>query len=471
MKKRRSDFVFEVAKVAGDIFALNFAFMFSYWLRFNTGLFPMPYAAPDVAAYIKPLPIITIILIFIIRSFNLYASRRRLSIVDESFQIIKAMTMGLFVLMAATFIYREFSYSRIMLVVCWANLIFFISLTRFILNRIRLKTRSFNKDYSKLLIIGTGTTAQKLVSHISNDPHWNYKVVGFISTSDDTKQDNVIGLPILGNLDNISEILSKKDIDEVILADVSLPRARIISLILECEKRLIHFRLIADLLGMITSQVDMENVDGIPLLGLKESPLAAVYNRFTKRCIDIVGSLFGLIILSPIFLLIAILVKATSKGPVFYFQKRVGEDRKRFAIIKFRTMIYKAEKKTGAVWAVKNDPRRTKIGAFLRESNLDELPQLINVLSGQMSLVGPRPERPKFVGKFKEDIPRYMARHKIKSGITGWAQANGLRGDTSIEERTKYDLYYVENWSLMLDIKILIISVFQTIFQTSEHAY
>jgi exopolysaccharide biosynthesis polyprenyl glycosylphosphotransferase len=239
-----------------------------------------------------------------------------------------------------------------------------------------------------------------------------------------------------------------------------MPRSKIMNIVFECEKRMVEFNLVADLLGLVTSQVDMRTIDGVPLLGLKETPLGEGFNRFLKRMMDIVFSASGLILLSPVFLVMAAIVKASSPGPVFYFQKRIGEDGRRFAMIKFRTMIDKAEKGVGRVWAQEDDPRRTKIGALMRSCNLDELPQLINVLKGEMSLVGPRPERPHFVGKFKEDIPRYMARHKIKSGMTGWAQVNGLRGNTSIEERTKYDLYYLENWSLGFDLKILFMSAF-----------
>jgi len=469
--KRRSDFIFEAVRILSDMLMINFAFLFSYWMRFNTGILPAPFGTPGIAEYIRTLPIITILLLFIMRSFNLYASKRRLAIIDEFFIIIKAMTTGLFVLMAATFVYREFSYSRMMLFVCWINLVAFVFFGRFLINRVRLLIRFTNKDYSRLVIIGTGPVADRLVSHIKNNPHWNYKVIGAVSVSEEPCRPAVSSIPVLGNFDSITDILSKTDAEEVILTVPSLDRHEITRFIFECEKRMIRFHLVADTLGMITSQVDMENVDGIPLMGLKESPLAEWHNRFIKRAVDIIGSLFGIIILSPVLIIIAIAIKCSSKGPVFYMQKRIGEDKKRFAIIKFRTMVDNAEKLTGAVWAVKDDSRRTKLGAFLRSSNLDELPQLFNVLKGQMSLVGPRPERPKFVGKFKEDIPRYMTRHKIKSGITGWAQVNGLRGDTSIEERTKYDLYYVENWSMMFDVKIIVMSIFQTIFKSSENAY
>ncbi|MFH1867660.1 MAG: undecaprenyl-phosphate glucose phosphotransferase, partial [Candidatus Omnitrophota bacterium] len=401
---------------------------------------------------------------------DLYTEKRRLSVLDEFFMIVKSASMGMITLMAATFIYREFTYSRVMLSICWLSLVFFISLGRFIINRARLALRATKRDYSNLLLLGVGPAALRIISHIKNDPHWNYKIVGVVSMPGDDKQDKLSGIPILGELSELSDILSRKSIDEVILTVPSLPRDVTMSIIFECEKRLVKFRLIADLLGMITSQVDMENIDGVPLLGLKESPLAFTYSRILKRGVDLFGSSFGLLVLSPLFLIIAIAIKLTSQGPVFYVQKRIGEDGKRFTIFKFRTMKEKAEKGVGMVWAKKDDPRRIKIGGLLRKHNLDELPQLINVFKGEMSLVGPRPERPKFVGKFKENIPRYMSRHKIRSGMTGWAQVNGLRGDTSIEERTKYDIYYVENWSVMFDIKIILISIFQILF-TSEHAY
>ncbi|MFC1808136.1 undecaprenyl-phosphate glucose phosphotransferase [Candidatus Omnitrophota bacterium] len=469
--KKRTHFIFGIVRLFSDLVAITYAFLFAYWVRFTSGLVPVLYGIPDLKDYIETLPIITVLLIFIMRSFGLYATRRRLSILDEFFAIVKSMAVGLFALMAATFFTREFTYSRIMLPIMWISLVLFISVARFIVNRLRLVLRSSNRDYSNLLIIGSGSTSQRLIRHIRHDPHWNYKISGVVSVSKESINKEIDGVKVIGGLDELPLLLSRRDVEEVILTEPSLSRNKIMSIILECEKRMIHFRLIADILGMITAQVDMENIDGIPLLGLKESPLSFGYNRFLKRAIDIIGSSIGLFLLFPLFIIIGVIIKISSPGPIFYLQKRLGEDGRRFAIFKFRTMIHKAEKGVGAVWAKKDDPRRTKIGSFLRASNLDELPQLINVFKGEMSLVGPRPERPKFVGKFKEDIPRYMSRHKIRSGVTGWAQVNGLRGNTSIEERTKYDIYYVENWSLFFDVKILIISVFQTLFSRSEHAY
>ncbi len=457
--KIRNDVRIAAVLMAGDILAINLGFLFSYWLRFNSGLFKVFYGVPHVSSYYKVLPILTVIFIFLMRSERLYSVRSRLSIVDEFFTIVKTVTIGILIFMAATFIYREFNFSRGMLLVSWAVLILFLSGWRFLVNRMRFVLRERNGKSRNLLIIGDGSMAERLVQHISNDPHWDYNIKGIVRTENSTSG-NIASAPILGSLNELSSVIDKNNINEIILTETEMPRSKIMDIIFECEKRMVEFRLVADLLGLVTSQVDMRTIDGVPLLSLKESPLAEGYNVFLKRFMDIIVSASGLIILSPVFLVIAALVKLGSPGPVFYFQKRIGEDGRRFAMIKFRTMIENAEKGVGRVWAQENDPRRTKLGTFLRRCNLDELPQLINVLKGEMSLVGPRPERPHFVGKFKEDIPRYMARHKIKSGMTGWAQVNGLRGNTSIEERTKYDLYYIENWSLAFDLKILLMSVF-----------
>jgi len=247
----------------------------------------------------------------------------------------------------------------------------------------------------------------------------------------------------------------------------ALGHKEMVRLILECEKNLVQFKLVPDLFEILTSQVHVTQVGGVPLLGLKEIPLASPWNRFLKRTLDVLGAAVGLMVISPLLLLCALLIKMTSPGPVFYKQERCGEDGRTFVLIKFRTMRVDAEKETGPVWASEKDPRRTRVGQWLRRWNWDELPQLWNVLKGDMSLVGPRPERPHFVSQFKENVPRYMTRHLIRSGMTGWSQVNGLRGSTDIRERVKFDLYYIENWSLRFDLKIL----FLTFLRGNRNAY
>jgi exopolysaccharide biosynthesis polyprenyl glycosylphosphotransferase len=229
-----------------------------------------------------------------------------------------------------------------------------------------------------------------------------------------------------------------------------------LEIILACERNMITFNMVPDMFRIMTGSMDMQTIDDIPLLGVSRWPLDYFWNRILKRIEDICGAFAGLLVIAPFLALVALLVKRSSPGPVFYKQKRCGENGKEFSIYKLRTMRTDAEKETGPVWTIENDPRRTRIGSFLRTTNIDELPQLWNVLRGDMSLIGPRPERPHFVEKFKDDIDRYMWRHVSKPGMTGWAQVNGLRGNTSIEERIKYDLYYLENWSLSFDFKILL---------------
>ena len=467
--KIRNDIRLGAILMLGDILSMNLSFLFSYWLRFYSGIFATVYGIPHLAEYLKILPVLTVVLIFLMRSEKLYSIKARLSIVDELFTVIKAVTIAMLIFMAGTFLYREFSYSRGMFVTAWSALILFIGLWRFLVNRIRFSLRKRVGKTRNLVIIGDGSMAKRIIDHISDDPHWDYNVKGVVRVNSADASEESLGVEVLGDVEGLSEILNSHDVEEVILTETELSRSKVLKIIFDCEKRMVEFRLVADLLGMVTSQVDMRAIDGVPLLGLKESPLSEGYNRFIKRFTDIVLSAFGLIVLSPVFLILAALVKITSPGPIFYMQKRIGEDGSRFAMIKFRTMIQNAEKGVGRVWAKKDDPRRTKCGGFLRKTNLDELPQLINVFKGEMSLVGPRPERPNFVGKFKEDIPRYMARHKIKSGMTGWAQVNGLRGNTSIEERTKYDLYYIENWSFGFDLKILFMTIMKLFVM--ENAY
>lgn len=459
MRKSGQDYRIALLLVAGDIAVINLSLLLSYWLRFLSGLFPLVWGVPEVSGYYHLLPVLTVILLFLMKSEKLYSPRSRLSIVDEFFTIVKVSTVGVIIFMAGTFFYREFSYSRAMLFILWVLLIFFLGLWRFAVNRIQFRLRKKRGKGRNLIVIGEGGMTERLIEHISDDPHWDYDIKGTVNITSFSDDKNTGG-KCLGTINDLPRLLEEYDIDEVILTEIDLPRAVTMHVVLECEKRMIEFRLVADLLGMVTSRVDMRTIDGVPLLGLKESPLSEGYNRFIKRSMDLLFSLTGLILLFPFMAIIAVLVKATSPGPVFYMQKRIGEDGRRFTILKFRTMVDKAEKGFGRVWASRDDPRRTSIGAVLRKFNLDELPQLINVVKGEMSLVGPRPERPHFVGRFKEDIPRYMARHKIRSGITGWAQVNGLRGNTSIEERTKYDLYYIENWSLAFDLKILFMSFF-----------
>ena len=309
-----------------------------------------------------------------------------------------------------------------------------------------------------VLIVGTGPVAGILARRIKEHPQYGFRLEGFLTENAGEVGQSIEGHPVLGLVNELHNWAKSKGISEVMLARPDLKTNHLVDFLLDCEKELITVHVVPDLLEIMSTEISVNEVGGVPLFGLKESPMHGM-NLLIKRAFDIAFSVIILILISPILLIIAIVIKLDSKGPVIYAQERVGADGRQFIIYKFRSMRVDAEK-DGPVWAKSNDPRCTKIGALLRRHNLDELPQFFNVVRGDMSLVGPRPERPYYVEKFKNGIPRYMARHRVKSGITGWAQVNGLRGDSSIEERVKYDLFYIENWNLLFDIKILIMTLF-----------
>jgi len=464
MFKRRNP-KFSLITILTDAAVVASAYFFAYWFRFESDWVPIR-DIPDVSEYGKALWVIVPTFLFLFKTNHLYSVRSPLSRIDEFFAVIKATTAVFFICMAVTFAYRDFTYSRIVIVVTW---ILSMAGIIFVRNLIRIGERKERKEKGqqiKLLIIGINRNARKLVKRFQEVQRAGYQVVGVLSETFHEGEKHLEGVPILGAVDSFEKVVTQYEIREVILADPDFSRERTAEIMLKCESRMIAFKLVADFYGLVTSRVDIEYVSDVPLLGLKELPLDDVWNRTAKRLFDIVISSIVLTVCLPFMTTAAFLIKLSGGGPVFYKQERVGEDGQVFNLLKFRTMKSDAEAETGPVWAKENDERVTAMGKIFRRTNLDELPQLWNVLKGDMSLVGPRPERPHFVEQFKEEVPRYMARHKIKSGITGWAQVNGLRGNTSLKERIKYDLYYVENWSLLLDMKILIMT-----FTAFKNAY
>ncbi|MBF0197321.1 MAG: undecaprenyl-phosphate glucose phosphotransferase [Planctomycetes bacterium] len=338
----------------------------------------------------------------------------------------------------------------------------FISMTWLIMSLFRfserqvlkyLRARGFNQRH--LLIVGAGRNAQNLVNRIGRCQWMGFKVVGYITQESSRVGKTFMGTEVLGVIEDLPEILATKKIDQVYCA-LSNDKAHLIKNVSEVlEQYTVDFRVVPDLGGMSTLHNTFFEIDGVPVLGIRETPMQG-FGNVQKRLFDVVVSLLILVFISPIFLLLALLVKLSSKGPVFYRQKRVGYDGRIFHILKFRSMGVDAEDGSGAVWAVKGDDRTTKLGSFMRKTSLDELPQFFNVLMGHMSVVGPRPERPEFIKDFREELPRYMLRHKIKAGITGWAQVNGWRGQTSLKKRLQYDLYYIDNWSIWFDVRIVL---------------
>jgi len=309
-----------------------------------------------------------------------------------------------------------------------------------------------------VLIVGTGEVGQMILQKIRHLPGLGYEVTGFVDDRSDLE--TIRGVPVLGQTGDLPSLIGEHSIDEVIIAlPEEASHEEILTIISLCERGKVDIKVYPDVFQIMAAQVSIGDLGGLPLLTVRDIALRG-WRLTLKRAVDLIGSAVGLVVVSPLMLLLAALIKLDSPGPVFYVQERMGLDAKPFWMIKFRSMWADAEAKTGPVWATKDDPRRTRLGAFIRRFSVDELPQLINVVLGEMSLVGPRPERPVFVEQFRQSIPRYMDRHREKSGLTGWAQVNGLRGDTSIAERTKYDLWYIENWSLLLDFKIILKTIF-----------
>lgn len=458
--RRKRDVFFPWFLLAMDCVVISILLRLAFWLRFTSHIFSSTLGELDHPFYFKSFNLIVIVLVFFLRFYGLYRPTKILTFGAETARVFKAVAASIIILMALTFFIRGFTFSRTFLVTVGGVLALGLSLVRWAIGVLVMGIDQRRGSLRNILIIGCDDNAKKLVHFYRRNPRFSMRVMGFLDNRL-TKGTLFEGLAVLGKIEDLPILIREnRDVHEVILSEQGVSNDAVLRIIYECEKELVQFRWITDIFGLITSRMNVAYLGNVPLLSFTDSPLGDWENRFLKRTLDIGVSVLALFVFSPVFALVVLLVKLDSKGPVFYGQERIGEDGRRFVLIKFRTMRVGAEKETGPVWANPNDPRRTRIGAFLRSHNVDELPQLWNVLKGDMSLVGPRPERPFFVSQFKEDIPRYMARHTIRSGITGWAQVNGLRGNTSIEERTKFDLYYIENWSLLFDLRILWMTLF-----------
>ncbi len=442
-----------------DIGAITIAALAAYQFRFH--VLPAQRGIPDLFIYLQSLIVVIPVQVLLLRSYHLYDVQRPLRRVETIFAVIKAVSISLLILMAVTFFYRTVDYSRFFLPILWFFCCFFISLGRYAAIELEYQRKRNRKEMTRVLFVGYNRNTRHLVEWFGLHPHFGYVPLGVLNRETDQVGKHLEHVAILGTVPMWRTFVQELKPDIVILLDGDLPRKEISEMVLLCEDLLIDFKMAADFFGIVTQNLGLEYLSDVGLLGLKSLPLDDWINRALKRTFDFTVAFFLLIITLPFWILIICAIKLVGgKGPIFFGQERMGRDGATFKVLKFRTMKIDAEKDSGPVWAKENDTRRTVVGEFLRRWNLDELPQFLNVLSGNMSLVGPRPERPFFVDQFRESIPRYMARHRIKCGITGWAQVHGLRGNTSIEERIKYDLYYMENWSLLLDIEIIFMTFF-----------
>jgi exopolysaccharide biosynthesis polyprenyl glycosylphosphotransferase len=430
-------------------------------------------SSTSVESYVNALVFITLLILLALYFVGLYKEKKGvLPEVDEIISVIAGVTIGILFITAFSFFYKSFPGSRWVVLYAWLITIFFLSLSRlfiFFINR-QLKKKGIGNK--RALIIGADVLGQSIATKMIVDPILGYHLLGFLADKEPKETTYYLKnkLNILGSIKNYQSIIKKYNVHTVFLAIPNLDNVMILKIATFSNKNNVKFLTVPNLFELMASSVDISELDGIPLIAFKESPITKL-NGLIKRISDLCFSLFGLILLSPLFLILSIAIKTTSKGPIFYSQERIGLNGKSFDFYKFRSMETNAEQNTGPVLAQdKNDPRTTKIGKFLRHSSLDELPQLYNVLKGEMSIVGPRPERPYFVDKYNKEIPNFMSRHKISGGITGWAQVNG-RAELTVkpEEKLRYDLYYIENWSLLFDLKIIIKTIAQVLMQKNVY--
>ena len=391
---------------------------------------------------------------------GVYAPKRTVRRRYEIYGILKANTIGLAALIIILYmIIREINFSRSVMAFFYVLNVFLTASARIVLRKSLQTIRRKGYNLKHILLVGYSRAAEEYIDRILANPQWGYVVCGIL---DDHIPGGTLykGVKVLGSTGNLEIILPENKLDEIAIT-LSLKDYELLEGIVDiCEKSGVHTKFIPDYNSMIPTKPYTEDLMGLPVINIRYAPLTNTSNMVTKRIMDIVGSIVGIILTSPIMLSAAILVKITSPGPVIFKQERVGLHNRSFYMYKFRSMELQSPGEEKKAWTVKNDPRVTGIGRFLRRTSLDELPQLFNILKGDMSLVGPRPERPLFVEKFKEEIPRYMVKHQVRPGLTGWAQVNGYRGDTSIRKRIEYDIYYIENWTIGFDIKIIFMTFF-----------
>ncbi len=390
--------------------------------------------------------------------FNVYSPKRVQTIKEEISNIIKSNTVGLVIFIMALYMLHQPHFSRQMMFIFYiinnTAEIIFRNLIRWVLRKIR--NRGFNQKH--ILLVGYSRAAEGYIDRIKANQQWGYHIMGILDDNVKTGT-KYRGEQVIGEISRLDDILLENELDEIAITLGIAEYAKLEKIVAICEKSGVHTKFIPDYNNFIPTRPYTEDLLGLPVINIRHVPLNGGFNKFIKRFTDIVGSFLLIILFSPIMLAVALAVKVSSKGPVIYKQERVGLHNRNFVMYKFRSM--KINRCDELHFTTQNDDRTTRIGKFIRKCSLDELPQLFNVLKGDMSLVGPRPERPEFVEQFKEQIPRYMIKHQVRPGMTGWAQINGYRGNTSIQKRIEYDLYYIENWTLWFDIAIL----FQTIFK------
>ena len=423
-----------------DAGIIGATYFFSWYLRFKSGLFVQDAGVLPAKTYFSALFLIIPGYLLLYSIFQLYMPRRVKSYRKELMDIIRANGIGFMIFILVLYFIKQEHFSRQMLCI-----FFFINISlefasRYLIRTILWKMRKQGLNQKHILMIGESQMAEQYMDRLRENPKWGYQV--FAHLKDEEK---------------LERILEGNELDEVVIALRAKDYGKLERIVDVCEKAGVHTKMIPDFGNVISTRPYIEDVQGIPVIHIMR-------NRVAKRAVDLIGATVAIILFSPVMLLTVLVVALTEEGSVIYRQERVGLHNQVFYMYKFRSMIMQDEEKEKAEWSTRNDPRITPVGKLIRRTSIDELPQLFNVLKGEMSLVGPRPERPQFVQKFRDEIPRYMVKHQVRPGMTGWAQINGYRGDTSIEKRIEYDLYYIENWTMVFDMKILILTIFKGFF-------
>ena len=456
----------ERAMLLGDLLLVGVSWLAAYAMRFHMAGPRTRYAdVPPLGPYLLMLLPILVVWWVAFRTFDLYRPRRIGSHLSEAWDIAKASSLGGLVLVAImTFFFREYEYSRVVIVYFWLFSIASLWFSRAAFREgLRFaRRRGYNQRYA--LVVGSGELAAAVVRLLQSRPDVGIAILGRVGDDKETTG----GVRWLGAYADLRTVLDGQPVDQVILALAHEDVSRLPGLLEAIGDEPVTIHVVPDLVRFASLRGGVEEFGGMPFIHLRESPLQGG-SQLAKRAFDLIFAGCFLTALSPLLLVVAALVKLTSPGPMLYRQERMGLDGQRFAMLKFRTMRTDAERETGPVWARPGDDRRTPIGTFLRRFSLDEMPQFLNVVRGEMSVVGPRPERPVFVEGFRATVPGYMLRHKVKAGITGWAQVNGLRGNTSLEERIRYDLEYIERWSFWLDLRIIGLTVIRILFDRNAY--
>ncbi len=467
MLKKHSKF-FETLVLLLDWITLSCSWILAYYLRFYIPVIHVTKGIPPFLTYLTLLVIMLPLWYIVFKAFGLYRPKRVSSKIAEIVDISKGTTIAVLLLISLTFFVRQYEFSRLTFLYFWVICMVALSIERILFRELLrfIRRRGYNLRHA--LIVGTGSLGQNVTDRLRSHPELGIIIRGFLSEEKSQIGNELKGIKVLDTFENIRNIVVEQKIDMILITLPLSAHEKLKAILDDIGDEMVSIMLIPDLIELATLRGGIGEFEGMPIISLRDTPLYG-WNLVIKRVADLVLSLAIILAVSPLMLVISILVKITSEGPVFYRQERMGLDGKIFSMLKFRTMATQAEKETGPVWAAKDDARKTTIGAFLRRTSMDELPQFFNVLKGEMSIVGPRPERQYFIQQFRDRVPRYMLRHKMKAGITGWAQISGWRGNTSLEKRIEYDLYYIENWSLGFDLGIMWLTIWRGLI--NKHAY